>query len=58
MDDWSQAVHYSFRVMTLLKAEEVAKPDGYAKIVSTLQNLLGPLFLGLFGLALRQRLKR
>jgi hypothetical protein len=53
MDDWLQAGHYSFRVMTLLKAEEVAKPLGYAKIVRTFQNLLGPLFLGLFGLALR-----
>ncbi len=58
LEDWLQALHYSFRVMTLLKAEEVAKPDGYAKMVSTVQSLLGPLFLGLFGLALRQRLKR
>jgi uncharacterized protein YjbI with pentapeptide repeats len=57
-EDWLQSIHYSFRVMTLLKADDMAKAEGGAKIVSTFQSLLGPLFLGLFGLALRQRLKR
>jgi hypothetical protein len=55
-NDWLSAVHYSFRVMTLLKPDDL-EPIGFAKVVQTLQSLLGPLFLGLFGLAVRQRLK-
>jgi hypothetical protein len=30
----------------------------YAHVINTFQTLLAPLFLGLFALALRQRLKR
>jgi uncharacterized protein YjbI with pentapeptide repeats len=55
--DWLHSLHFSFRVMTLLKPDEYL-PAGYSVGVSTLENLLGPLFLGLFALALRQRLKR
>jgi hypothetical protein len=55
--DWLRAAHYSFRVMTFLKPDELL-PLGYAKAVNTFQTLLGPTFLGLFALALRQRLKR
>jgi uncharacterized protein YjbI with pentapeptide repeats len=54
---WLNALHYSLRVMTLLKPEDL-EPMGFAKFVQTLQSLLGPLFLGLFALAVRQRLKR
>jgi hypothetical protein len=43
--------------MTLLKPEDL-EPRGFAKVVQTLQGLLGPIFLGLFALAVRQRLKR
>jgi hypothetical protein len=56
LNDWLSALHYSFRVMTLLKPEELV-PMGFAKVVQTFQSLLGPLFLGLFALAVRQRLK-
>jgi hypothetical protein len=58
MGDWLQAAHYSFRTMTFLKPEDVATPIGYSRAVHTVQSLLGPLFLGLFALAVRQRLKR
>jgi uncharacterized protein YjbI with pentapeptide repeats len=56
LNAWLSALHYSFRVMTLLKPEDL-EPIGFAKVVQTLQSLLGPLFLGLFALAVRQRLK-
>jgi uncharacterized protein YjbI with pentapeptide repeats len=53
-------VDYSLRVMTLLKPDDLV-PAGcarYARYVSTLESLAGPILLGLFALALRQRLKR
>jgi hypothetical protein len=55
--DWLRAAYYSFRVMTLLKPDDWV-PLRYAQLVNTFQTLLGPTFLGLFALALRQRLKR
>ena len=55
--DWLQATHYSFRVMTFLRPTDFV-PVGYAKVVHTIQSLLGPIFIGLFALAVRQRLKR
>ena len=55
--DWLRSVHYSFQLMTLLKPEDLV-PTGWAKPLTTFQSLLGPLLLGFFGLALRQRLKR
>jgi hypothetical protein len=55
--DWLQGAYYSFRVMTLLKPDDWV-PVGSAHVINTFQALLGPLFLGLFALALRQRLKR
>ena len=54
--DWLSAMNYSLRVMTLLRPDDLV-PAGVGKGVYTLQSLLGPLFLGLFGLAVRQRLK-
>jgi hypothetical protein len=54
--DWGLAVDYGLRVMTLLRPDDLM-PCGYARHVNTLQSLLGPLFLGLFALAVRQRLK-
>jgi hypothetical protein len=56
--DWLQAAHYSFRTMTFLKTDDLAKPVSYARVVHTLQSLLGPLLFGLFALAVRQKLKR
>jgi uncharacterized protein YjbI with pentapeptide repeats len=55
--DWLQGIYYSFRVMVFLKPDDWV-PVSYAHLVNTFQTLLGPLFLGLFALALRQRLKR
>ena len=55
--DWIPVVHYSFRVMTFLRPTDLA-PQGFAKFIHTIQSLLGPLFIGLFALAVRQRLKR
>lgn len=48
---------YSLRVMTLLKPDDLV-PMGCARYVSTVQSLVGPVLIGLFALALRQRLKR
>ncbi len=55
--DWLRAAHYSLRVMFLLKPDDLV-PVGYAKLVHTVESLVGPLLIGLFALALRQRLKR
>jgi uncharacterized protein YjbI with pentapeptide repeats len=55
--DWLRAAYYSFRVMTFLKPDDWV-PLRYAQIINTVQTLLAPFFLGLFALALRQRLKR
>jgi uncharacterized protein YjbI with pentapeptide repeats len=55
--DWLRAALYSFQVMTLLKPIDL-EPIGYAKLVHAAESLLGPVLLGLFALALRQRLKR
>jgi len=55
--DWLRSAHYSLQVMTFLKPEDLG-PLGWAKPLTTLQSLLGPVLLGFFGLALRQRLKR
>ncbi len=55
--DWLRSALYSFRVMTLLKPMDL-EPIRYAKLVHAFESLVGPLLLGLFALALRQRLKR
>jgi hypothetical protein len=55
--DWFRAAHYSFRVMTLLKPEDLVASES-AQWVNTVQSIFGPVLFGLFALALRQRLKR
>lgn len=55
--DWLMAVRYSLQVMTFLRPEDLV-PIGLAKLVNTIESLVGPLLLGLFALAVRQRLKR
>jgi hypothetical protein len=57
LHDWQRAAHYSFRVMTLLRPDDYL-PIGPAKTLVTIQTLAGPILLGFFALALRQRLKR
>jgi uncharacterized protein YjbI with pentapeptide repeats len=59
LSDWSLALEYSFRVMTLLRPDELGLVAvGWAKVVYFFESIAGPVLLGLFGLALRQRLKR
>lgn len=55
--DWLRSAFYSFRVMTVLRPEDFA-PIGCAKLVHAFQSLMAPVLLGLFALALRQKLKR
>jgi len=56
--DWPRAAHYSFRVMTLLKPDDLVPVGECARWVGTVESLLGPILIALFALALRQRLKR
>jgi hypothetical protein len=54
-----QAVFYSLRVMLHLKPEAIAEPAGWGVgSLFVVESILGPVLIGLFGLALRQRLKR
>jgi uncharacterized protein YjbI with pentapeptide repeats len=54
-----QAVFYSLRVMLHLKPEAIAEPVGWGVgFIFIFESILGPVLIGLFGLALRQRLKR
>jgi len=57
LSDWLRSSFYSFRIMTLLRPDDLA-PVGYAKNVHAFESLLGPILIGLFALALRQKLKR
>jgi uncharacterized protein YjbI with pentapeptide repeats len=56
--NWGGAVRYSFQTMTLLKPADLVAVGCLSKWMHALQSLLGPVLLGLFALALRQRLKR
>ena len=54
---WGEIAVYSFQVMTFLRPQAILSGLA-AKAIYTIESLLGPLFLGLFALAVRQRLKR
>jgi uncharacterized protein YjbI with pentapeptide repeats len=57
--DLGQAFLYSLRVMLHLKPETIAEPvDWRIGSIFIVESILGPVLIGLFGLALRQRLKR
>ncbi|OGP55963.1 MAG: hypothetical protein A2Y65_05650 [Deltaproteobacteria bacterium RBG_13_52_11] len=57
-DDWSTVLLYSLQIMTLLKPTEL-QPIGVASTaIKVFQSISGPIILGLFALAIRQRLKR
>ena len=56
--DFYECTNYSFRVMSHLKTDYWRPPKGGAMYVNTVQSILGPILIGLFALALRQRLKR
>ena len=52
-----KAALHSLQVMTFLRPQPILSGLA-AKALYTIESLLGPLFLGLFALAVRQRLKR
>jgi len=52
-----ESLLYSLRVMTLLRPDDVV-PVGWSRLIQTVQSLVGPVLLGLAGLAIRQRLRR
>jgi uncharacterized protein YjbI with pentapeptide repeats len=54
--DW-RVWNYSLRVVTFLKPDDWV-PLGHGPLVNTFASLLGPVLIGFFALALRQRLKR
>ena len=52
-----KGLFYSFRVMTLLRPDDL-EPLRWGQLIHAGQSLLGPLLLGLAGIAIRQRLRR
>jgi len=59
--DWThvwEAGLYSLKVMTLLKPSNLEPAAFWGDVVTTAQSVLGPVLIGLFALALRQRLRR
>jgi len=56
--DWFRVGLYSLQVMTLLKPAYLIPLGTKAICVKVVQSLLGPIIIGLFALAVRQRLKR
>jgi len=56
--DWLTALLYSTRVIFLLKPEDFILSGLAAKALHTIQSLLGPTFITLFVLAVRQKMKR
>lgn len=49
---------YSFKAMVHQISQDDLVPISYAKLLKTFQSILGPLLIGFFGLAFRQRFKR
>ncbi len=56
--EWGRSAIHTVRAMFLLKPTDGAPTGVLADGVSTALSLLGPLFLGLLALAIRQRLRR
>jgi len=54
---WGWALLYGLETMFHLPAREFT-PTGLGRAIHTFASILGPVFIGMFGLALRQRLKR
>jgi hypothetical protein len=57
ISDLLATAHYSVQVMALIKPTGW-KLLGYSQVIHTVQRIMGPILLGLFALALRQRLRR
>ena len=56
--NWVRVGLYGIQVMTLLKPTDLQPLGLVSTGIKVVQSLLGPLILGLFALALRQRLRR
>jgi len=56
--DWISVGLYGLQVMTLLRPTDLVPLGLAATGVKVVQSLLGPIIIGLFALAVRQRLKR
>ena len=56
--EWWEFCLYSLQVMLLMKPSQLTVIGCGGRIIYILQSILGPLILGLFALAVRQRLKR
>lgn len=54
---WGEIAIYSFQATAFFRPQNFVL-SAWAKVIYTLQSLLGPLLLGLFALAVRQKLKR
>jgi uncharacterized protein YjbI with pentapeptide repeats len=55
---WWEICLYSLQVMTLLRPSYLEPVQFGGRVIYVLQSILGPILLGLFALALRQKLKR
>lgn len=55
---WFKVSLYSLQVMTLQKPTEIQPIGVWSTAIKTFQSIVGPVLIGLFALALRQRLKR
>jgi uncharacterized protein YjbI with pentapeptide repeats len=58
INDWLRTLLYSFEVMFLLKPDALIPLGLWANFLKALETILGPIFIGLFALAVRQKLKR
>jgi uncharacterized protein YjbI with pentapeptide repeats len=57
--DWFKSFYYTFRVMFHLKPDDFAVPVGsVSQFLFIIDSIFGPVLVGLFALAIRQRLKR
>ena len=58
MDDWLTAFLYSLEVIFLLKPDNLMPLGFWANLLHFLQSVFGPIFISLFVLAVRQKVKR
>lgn len=58
INDWFNATLYSLQLITLQRPSDLQPVTLLAKTLNVLQGILGPILLGFFALAIRQRFKR
>lgn len=57
LSDWRWALLYGLETIFHLPSQDFV-PQGFGRVIRTTASILGPVLIALFGLALRQRLKR